>query len=90
MGINWKVRFKNPLFWFQLICTIAVPVLAGVGVQWEQVTTWPMLWEVVLSAISNPVVVVATFVAAWGVVTDPTTAGPSDSALAMAYEKPKE
>ncbi|RGT99410.1 holin, partial [[Clostridium] leptum] len=28
MKINWKVRFKNPVFWFNLAASIFLPMLA--------------------------------------------------------------
>ena len=31
MKINWKVRFKNPVFWFNLAASIFLPMLACLG-----------------------------------------------------------
>ena len=28
MKINWKVRFKNPVFWFNLAAAVFLPMLA--------------------------------------------------------------
>lgn len=89
MQINWKVRVKNPLFWVQMASAIALPMLAGVGLQWSDMTSWPALWNAAVAAVMNPVVVVAMAVAAWGVINDPTTAGASDSPEAMEYVAPK-
>ena len=40
MNINWKVRLKNPTFWAQIILSIISPILVGLGVQWQDMTTW--------------------------------------------------
>lgn len=90
MNINWTVRLRNPLFWAQVAAGILSPVLVGLGLQWEDMTTWPALGEALLRAVSNPVIVVAVVVSLWGVVTDPTTQGLGDSAQALTYTHPKE
>ena len=38
MKINWKVRFKNPVFWFNLAAAIFLPILACLGFNWEDMT----------------------------------------------------
>ncbi len=88
--INWKVRLKNPLFWAQVAVGILSPILVGLGLQWEEMTTWIALGEALRKAVLNPVIVVAVIVSLWGVVTDPTTAGMGDSAQALSYSEPKK
>ena len=90
MKINWKVRVKNPLFWVEIAAAILLPILAYFGLSWEDMTSWAALGNVLLEAIQNPVVIVATLVSAWNAITDPTTKGISDSEQAMTYNKPKE
>lgn len=87
MSINWKVRIKNPAFWTGLIsvlATLAISVaqLLGVDIS-EAVTGWQ-------SALAALVIAVFGVLSLLGVVTDPTTAGISDSAQAMMYDRPKE
>lgn len=89
MKINWKVRFKNPVFIANLLLAIFVPILAYFGLKWEDMTTWAALGGILLEAIQNPVVVVAVIVSVWNAVNDPTTAGLGDSSQALTYEKPK-
>lgn len=50
MKINWKVRFKNPVFWVQVILAIAMPVLAYAGLSFEDITTWSILWRLAKNA----------------------------------------
>lgn len=89
MKINWKVRIKNPVFWANIALAIFLPILAQMGMKWEDITTWAALGSVLLSAIKNPVIVVAVLVSVWNALNDPTTTGISDSNQAMTYESPK-
>ena len=83
--INWKVRIKNKTFWLSLIPALlllaqAVAAVFGVSID--------------LSAMGDKLLAVVNalfaVLAILGVVADPTTAGVSDSVLAMTYDKPKE
>ena len=53
-AINWKVRLKNPVFWAQVAAAVVSPILVGLGLQWEDMTTWPALWEALRQAVLNP------------------------------------
>ncbi len=87
--INWKVRLKNPMFWAQMVAALIAPILVGLGIQWEELTTWAALWDALARAVSNPVIVVAVIASLWSAVTDPTTAGLGDSRQALTYTRPK-
>jgi phi LC3 family holin len=89
MKINWTVRIKNPVFWANIALAIFLPILAQLGMSWEDVTTWAALGNLLLSAIRNPVIVVSVLVSVWNALNDPTTAGISDSAQAMTYTAPR-
>lgn len=89
MNINWKVRVKNPVFWAQILVAVISPVLVGLGLQWEELTTWQALGDALLKAICNPVIVVSVIGSVWAAATDPTTKGSGDSALALTYTEPK-
>lgn len=90
MKINWKVRMKNPVFWAQLATAIVLPILAYLGLQWSDMTSWAALGEILVQAVKNPVILVSVMVSVWGIVNDPTTAGLSDSKKAMGYQSPKK
>jgi phi LC3 family holin len=85
MKINWKVRLKNKNFWIALIPTVLLlvkPILELFGVDID-------LGEVgnaLLSVVDGVFVLMAVL----GIITDPTTAGMSDSELALTYDKPKK
>nr|DAF46594.1 MAG TPA: holin [Siphoviridae sp. ctqwY3] len=86
--INWKIRFKNPVFIAQIIMAILLPILAYFGMNAEDLTSWGKLGNILLSAISNPYVVGLVIVSLWNAINDPTTTGITDSTNALNYEKP--
>ena len=88
--INWKVRFQNPVFWAQIAVAVISPILVGLGLQWQDMTTWAALGGALHRAVCNPVIVAAVAGSVWAAVNDPTTAGLKDSARAKHYEKPWE
>lgn len=88
--MNWKVRFKNPVFWAQLILAILTPILAYAGLTAEDLTSWPALGQLLLDAVSNPYVLALVAVSVWNAVNDPTTAGVTDSENAKTYIEPKK
>ena len=90
MKINWKVRVQNPVWWVQIALAIFLPVLAYFGLDGKNMTTWGAFFDVLGRAFGNPYVVALMIGSAWGVVTDPTTAGVTDSAEAMGYTEPKK
>lgn len=84
MNINWKVRFANKAFWVAFIP--AMLLLA-------QVVAAVFGYTLDLGDLGNKLIAVINALFAvlvlLGVVTDPTTAGVSDSTQAMTYDKPK-
>lgn len=90
MKINWKVRVKNPVFWAEVVLAVVLPILAYMGMSWQDMTSWAALGDVFVSAVQNPVIVVAVAVSVWNAVIDPTTSGLSDSARALGYEDPSD
>ena len=89
MKINWTVRIKNPVFWGNVGMAILFPILTHMGMNWEDMTTWATIGKLLIDAIQNPVIVVAVIISVWNALNDPTTAGLSDSNLAMTYTEPK-
>ena len=90
MNINWKVRLKNPVFWANLAAAVILPILAYLGLSWEDMTSWGTLGGILLDAVRNPVIVVAVIVSLWNAVNDPTTKGLSDSDRALTYTEPSK
>lgn len=86
--INWKIRFKNPVFIAQLILSILTPILTYMGLTVQDMTSWTVLGDTLLGAISNPYVLGLIIVSVWNALNDPTTTGISDSSKAMTYDSP--
>ena len=83
--INWLVRFKNKNVWISFIpaALLLVQVVAALfGFELELGDIGDRLLAVVNALFA--------VLALLGVVTDPTTAGVSDSTQAMSYTKPRE
>lgn len=90
MKINWKVRFKNPLFYAALVLAIVAPIGVTFGINFEDLTTWPIVWDIAKKAILTPHLVITVFIAVVAFLIDPTTRGIGDSSQALRYQKPKE
>ncbi len=86
--MNLTVRAKNPVFWFNIALAVAAPVLAYFGLSGAEITTWPMVWNIVLQAAQNPYVLFTVAASVWNALNDPTTAGLGDSARAKGYTRP--
>lgn len=83
-NINWEVRIKNRAFWIALIPAVLLFV---------QVTAAVFGYELDLGNLGDRILdmVNALFavLAILGIVTDPTTAGITDSKQALTYTEPK-
>lgn len=90
MKINWKVRFKNPQFIAQIVISIFVPILGYAGLTAQDLTSWAILLQLIIDAISNPYVLMIVIVSVYNAIQDPTTAGITDSAQALTYTKPRK
>jgi phi LC3 family holin len=69
---------------------IIVPILGYMGITTADLTSWAVLGNVLLQAVSNPYVIGLVVVSVWQTVNDPTTAGLKDSEQAMSYTEPKK
>ncbi|QOS98318.1 phage holin [Brevibacterium sp. JNUCC-42] len=87
--INWKVRFKNPVFLAQLFLSIILPIIGYFGLSAQDLTTWGALFILLREAFSNPYVVFMIVVSLWNAINDPTTRGIEDSHQAKRYQLPK-
>ena len=90
MKINLKVRFKNPMFYVQLVLSVLTPILTYLGLTATDLTTWAKLADVLVQAISNPYVLSLVIVSVYNSLVDPTTKGFGDSENALTYDTPKE
>lgn len=83
--INWKVRLKNKAFWIGFLPALLLLVQVAAAV-FGFTLNLDWLGERLLAVVNA----VFALLAILGVVTDPTTAGVSDSTQALTYNTPKE
>mgnify|MGYP001622884589 FL=1 len=85
MKINWMVRIKNKNFWLSLIPAVLLLI---------QVVAAVFGFTIDLGDLGNKLLAVVNalfaVLAILGIVTDPTTAGVSDSNQALSYAEPKK
>ena len=82
--INWKVRFKNKLFWLALIPAILIviqAILAVFGIAFD--------YTEINGKLSAIVTAVFGLLGVLGIVTDHTPEGFGDSQQVMEYETPR-
>lgn len=83
--INWTVRLKSKTFWLTVIPALLLLVQVAAAVFGFELDLGDLGNK--LLAVVNALFSVLTIL---GIVTDPTTAGVSDSAQALTYTEPKE
>ena len=86
--INWKIRFKNPVFYIQLIVSIISSIFTYMGITASEITSWYKLFEIIRQAFSNPYIIFIMVISIYNFLIDPTTKGISDSKKAMTYDEP--
>ena len=85
MKINWKVRINSKTFWLAVIPAVLLLIQAVAAVFGYTLDLGDLGNRLV--DVVNTLFAVLTMI---GVVTDPTTAGISDSQQALTYTEPKE
>ncbi len=85
MNINWKIRIKNKTFWVTLIPAVLLLI---------QVVVKAFGLTIDLGEVGNNLIAIVNalfgVLAILGIVTDPTTAGITDSKQALTYSEPKK
>lgn len=51
-----KARYKKVDFYIRIFIITSLPIVASIGVNIQDVNTWPALWEVIVGVASNPYV----------------------------------
>ncbi|MCM3573267.1 phage holin [Mesobacillus subterraneus] len=87
--INWKVRFRNPVFLWQMALAFFTPILAYFGFTAQDLTTWGSVFILLGDAIQNPYVMLTIAASMWNAINDPTTSGIKDSERAKRYTEPQ-
>lgn len=66
-----KDKLKNPYFW---LSTVAL-IFSASGVDFNQLTSWKLLLDALVSIINNPVSIIAVITAFLGIWNDNSTKG---------------
>lgn len=86
--INWSIRVKNPMFWVQIVMSIFVPILTYMGITVQDLTSWSVVGNALVLAVTNPYVLVMVAVSVYNTIVDPTSTGVTDSKTALTYTEP--
>lgn len=78
MKIDWQARIRNPQFWFQIVISIATPVGAYFGLKAQDVTSWPILFDTLGKALSNPFVLMMVAGSVYTTIVNSNTRGVKD------------
>ena len=85
MKINWIARLKNKTFWLSIVPAVLLLIQTVAAVFGFRLDFWE-LGNQLLAVVNAAFAVLALL----GIVTDPTTAGISDSKQALTYTEPKK
>ena len=66
-----KDKLKNPYFWLSVFALI----FSAAGIDFETLTSWPLLAQALMSILLNPVAIVAVITAFLGIWNDNSTKG---------------
>jgi len=83
MKINWKLRLQNK-------ATLTTLVMALVALVYQVLGVCGVVPRVSQDQVTTIISMVINILCLLGIVVDPTTAGVSDSVLAMSYDEPKK
>ncbi len=81
--INWKVRFKNKTF-------VVAFVTALVAFVYQLLGLLEIVPPVNQDSLMQTIMLIVNLLVTLGIITDPTTAGVTDSEQALNYIKPKK
>ena len=76
--IHWKIRFKNPIFWLNVLLSVATPILAYFRIKGRDLTSWGSFFTLILDPLKNPYVVGLVLVSLWNNIINPMTKGITD------------
>lgn len=85
MKINWIARLKNKTFWLSIVPAVLL-LIQTVAAVFGFRLDFGELGNQLLAVVNAAFAVLALL----GIVTDPTTAGISDSKQALTYTEPKK
>lgn len=85
MGVNWKIRIKNKVFWLSIIPAMIL-LIQAVGKTFGYAFDFGKLQEDLIDIVNA----VFSVLVILGVIVDPTTVGVGDSERALGYDEPND
>lgn len=76
--LDIKTRLKNPMFWGHLFVSISLMCLSYFGLEINDLTTFPILWDLIKKVFSNPYVIIQIIWIIWTTIYNPLTKGLGD------------
>lgn len=77
--INWKLRFKNPMFWVLIIGSIIGTALTYNSMKPQDLTTWSSVFNLAKGIVLNPFLLFTCLWTAFASVIDTTSKGIGDT-----------
>lgn len=81
--INWKLRFKNPMFWILIGGSILGTALSYNSMQPQDLTTWKGVGELLKGIVLNPYLLFICLWTAFASIVDTTSKGIGDTPHAI-------
>lgn len=88
LGINWKVRSKNPNFWVKIALSIIGIPIAYAGTEYSEINTWGTFFGIIGNAYANPYIVAMILFALYNSISEDTSKGFGDLSATKQMLKP--
>ena len=82
--MNIKLRLQNWSFWTMLAIGVFGLICSFLSMEASDFSSWPVVWEAVLTIVNNPYFLVSIAIYIFGLITDTSTNGFKDSAVTQA------
>lgn len=76
--IKANSRFRNPVFWIQVIGAGLLAALGYNSLQPQSLTTWSSVWKLLVDTINNPYLLALVLWNIWCAYNNPKTKGLTD------------
>lgn len=88
LGINWKSRANNPMWWGKIALAVLGIPIASAGLKISEVTDWGTFFSAVGQAYANPYMVLIIVIALYNSITEDTSKGFGDLSATKKMIKP--
>ena len=82
--MNIKLRLQNWSFWTMLAIGVFGLICSFLSMEASDFSSWPVVWEAVITIVSNPYFLGSIAIYIFGLITDTSTNGFKDSVVTQA------